>query len=478
MAASILVLSLLLCFASLSSADTSANCTHDDLVGTWKFHMSEDGHDRTLDCSNPGTVVNVITFTLAGHNHAVLQAGNQVGKFNLVYNQGFEVEVGHHTLFAFFAWEQVNDTHSEYWCNKTMYGWAHDNLGNNWACFIAIKQPDQLKLNPDSLINYNGVVKQTPSLSTSHNKVLQTTYTNDDRFIAELNKQQDSWLAGSYPELESMTYEQVLRRSGYGNGPITKSKQPRKLRFTPGNNLPESFDWRNVNGQNFVSPIRNQQSCGSCYAFASMAMLEARVRIATNNTQTPVFSPQEVVSCSQYAQGCEGGFPFLIAGKYAHDFGVVEEHCYPYLGKDTDKCSPMVSNCRRHYVAKYEYVGGYYGGCTPEKMMEDLVAFGPIAVAIEVYPDFQQYKSGIYHHVTSVERKLPVTGYNPFELTNHAVLVVGYGADERTGEKYWIVKNSWGESWGEKGFVRIKRGVDEIAISSLAQQSFPIPELI
>lgn len=83
--------------------------------------------------------------------------------------------------------------------------------------------------------------------------------------------------------------------------------------------------------------------------------------------------------------GCEGGFPYLVSGKYAQDFGVVEEHCYPYLGVDTSTCAPAKSDCTRHYVAKYEYVGGYYGACSEAKMMEDLVAYGPLAVAIEVY---------------------------------------------------------------------------------------------
>lgn len=101
-------------------------------------------------------------------------------------------------------------------------------------------------------------------------------------------------------------------------------------------------------------------------------------------------------------------------------------------------------------------------------MRLNLVKYGPIAVGFQVYQDFMAYKGGIYHH-TFLDDK-----FNPFELTNHAVLVVGYGADPSSGEKFWIVKNSWGNSWGEKGFFRIRRGNDECAIESMAVQSFPI----
>ena len=77
--------------------------------------------------------------------------------------------------------------------------------------------------------------------------------------------------------------------------------------------LPDEFDWRNVDGKNYVSPVRDQATCGSCYAFGTLAMFEARVRILSNDTKTPVFSTQDVVSCSEYSQGCEGGKLLIVA---------------------------------------------------------------------------------------------------------------------------------------------------------------------
>lgn len=104
-------------------------------------------------------------------------------------------------------------------------------------------------------------------------------------------------------------------------------------------------------------------------------------------------------------------------------------------------------------------------------MKLELVLRGPMAVAFEVYSDFMLYKEGIYHHTGLQD------DFNPFELTNHAVLLVGYGTDPESGEKFWIVKNSWGTSWGEDGYFRIRRGTDECAIESIAVSATPIPKL-
>jgi cathepsin C len=197
-----------------------------------------------------------------------------------------------------------------------------------------------------------------------------------------------------------------------------------------------------------------------------MGMDEARLRIASNNTIQTIFSTQDIVECSNYSQGCEGGFPYLVSGKYGEDYGVAEESCNPYTGKD-GKCSTLAS-CKRQYLTRYRYIGGFYGACNEALMRISLVKNGPIAVSFEVYDDFVHYQGGVYHHTFLKDDKN--FKFEPFELTNHVVVIVGYSATD-DGEKFWIVKNSWSNSWGEDGFFRIRRGTDECAIESIAVET-------
>lgn len=287
--------------------------------------------------------------------------------------------------------------------------------------------------------------------------------------IETINLQQKSWKATAYSWMEGMSHDSLMKMRGG-----IKSKIHSRPTVSPASNLvrrqaeflPDSWDWRNVSGVNYVPAVRNQGACGSCYAFSATAMVESRIRVATKNDVAVTLSPQDIVSCSDYSQGCEGGFPYLIGGKYAQDFGMVAEECNPYIGKDST-CSEK--SCSRTFVAKYRYVGGFYGACNEESMKLSLVQSGPMSVSFEVYPDFMHYSSGVYHHSGLLDK------FNPFELTNHAVLLVGYGTDEETKEDYWLVKNSWGTKWGEDGYFRILRGHDECGIESIAVEVTPIP---
>ncbi|XP_038054481.1 dipeptidyl peptidase 1-like isoform X1 [Patiria miniata] len=445
---------LVLAVLPIVLADTPANCTYDDLVGRWVFKVSAGGGDNTLNCTSPGPVDHMVIVDLKFPDVALDVTYGHEGYWTLIYNQGFEVVLNNKKYFAFSKYVKEGEKYKSM-CDETLPGWSHNVVGTDWACYVGTKNQTRNRPRSETLVD-----------------PMKQLYKTDYELINNINSAQNSWTAGVYPEYEKMTVEEMLRRRG-GRASMMASKpspapvteKVRKLAET----LPPSFDWRTINGQNFVSPVRNQGGCGSCYAFGSLAMHEARLRIASNNTKQTVFAPQEVVSCSEYSQGCEGGFPYLIAGKYAEDFGLVEESCSPYVGMDTP-CKK--TTCKRYYGTDYKYVGGFYGGCNEELMRMELVKNGPITVAFEVYPDFEAYKSGIYHHVFAGDRY--GHSFDPFELTNHAVLVVGYGADSTTGEKFWSVKNSWGAGWGEKGYFRIRRGTDECAIESIAVVSFPI----
>jgi cathepsin C len=97
--------------------------------------------------------------------------------------------------------------------------------------------------------------------------------------------------------------------------------------------FPQKFDWRDMNGVNYDSPVRKQGECGSCYAISAITVLESRIRIKTGNKYKPILSPSSVISCSRYNQGCNGGYPYLV-GKHAKEFGFVEEKCQVYDQKD------------------------------------------------------------------------------------------------------------------------------------------------
>lgn len=123
----------------------------------------------------------------------------------------------------------------------------------------------------------------------------------------------------------------------------------------------------------------------------------------------------------------------------------------------------------------YRYVGWFFGNCNEEKMKEEIYRHGPIAVGFEVLDDFRYYKGGIYRH-TGLKSEVNKVG-NGFEVTNHAVTIVGYGHCDKENADYWIVKNSWGDQWGEGGYFRILRGVDEVAIESMGQASYVVQPL-
>jgi len=229
-------------------------------------------------------------------------------------------------------------------------------------------------------------------------------------------------------------------------------------------NLPKTWDWSDANGINYLEPVMDQADCGSCYAASSVRMLTARHKIRQNDTNALPWSINFPLHCSEYNQGCKGGYGFLLS-KWSDDVGLLPATCMRYNTAGSCKLECDLKTVgKRFRAANHRYVGSYYGRANEELIKEELYRNGPLAIGIEPDEDFMYYSDGVYKSSTPKKNS---TGAMEWEQVDHGVLLVGYG--EENGQKYWRIQNSWGPDWGEDGFFRILRGVDESAIESMAE---------
>ena len=201
--------------------------------------------------------------------------------------------------------------------------------------------------------------------------------------------------------------------------------------------LPDSFDWRNDNTVNYVTPVRDQGNCGSCWAFATTGALECYVLRKDNLPgQDKDCAEQILVSCSG-AGSCSGGY-IDRASNYIRDVGLPLETCYPYTqtnGTCKNACSDYQVNT--YFIGSWAYVATL--SPTVDAIKNALYTYGPLVTTMNVYTDFFYYQSGVYSYT-----------YGKLE-GGHAILIIGYN----DADQYFIVKNSWGIGWGEGGFFRI-----------------------
>jgi cathepsin H len=213
---------------------------------------------------------------------------------------------------------------------------------------------------------------------------------------------------------------------------------------------PASWDWRDFG---VVTPVKAQGHCGSCWTFSTVGCLESHYMLAYGQFRN--LSEQQLVDCAGAFDnhGCNGGLPSHAFEYVKYAGGITGEQDYPYVANMSKGCDPNNIN---------PWVGVEGGSVNitagdEGELRDALFQKGPVSVCFQVVAGFRDYTTGVYN--STVCNKTA-------DWVNHAVLAVGYGTDTATTLDYWIVKNSWGATWGDKGFFKIQRGTNTCGIAT------------
>lgn len=283
-------------------------------------------------------------------------------------------------------------------------------------------------------------------LTILKNIVLSAFALSNQEFIQKHNSENHSYIV-SENQFINATYNDEFNQIDHNI--FVSNDNPIVINFTDLYQV--SVDWRD----NYkVSSVKNQGQCGGCWAFSSVGAVESAWAIKHNTLYN--LSEQELIDCSSENHGCEGG-SMELAFQYIIENGLCSNLSYPYTatnGQCNNTCKSLVK------ISNYSDIIP-----NDEQILKYAVQHQPVSVAIQANKrSFQMYQSGIYSD--------PDCG---FEL-DHGVLLVGYGYDKEYDMDYWIIKNSWSKSWGENGYIRIQRNIDDKrGLCGIAMDpSFPI----
>ena len=278
-------------------------------------------------------------------------------------------------------------------------------------------------------------------------KHLENMFNNwieNDKFIENINNANLTWKLG-HNAFSGMNSEEFGEYMGLNNKMVYNSNlfkvsEPTQLDL---NSLPETWDWRS---KGVVSNIRYQGQCGSCWAFSGTSTLESATAIKTGVLND--LSEQQGVDCSTIKEGwkdmgCNGGWYYDLWSYITANGGLTSESCYPYTSGVTTKTGTCQKTCKP--VSGTKVLSQVKVTPYSDSNMLNALYLNPVSVAIEADTKvFQLYKSGIFSD----------TGCGT--TLDHAVVLVGWGSE--LDSDYYILRNSWGTSWGESGYMKLARG--------------------
>lgn len=217
-------------------------------------------------------------------------------------------------------------------------------------------------------------------------------------------------------------------------------------------NAPTYYDWRDHGA---VTPVKDQEQCGSCWAFSATEAVEsAWILAGKGNATTLALAPQQVVDCDTTSDGCGGGEPYSAFAYLIQSGGQEGEKDYPYTGAN-GKCR-FVKNDVVASIHNYKAATSKYSEST---LQTNLLAWGPLSVCVDASA-WQHYQSGVMTHWQCAF----------INLLDHCVQLVGYNSTS-TSSPYWIVRNSWNTDWGVEGYIYLEMGHDTCGIAH--QASWP-----
>ncbi|HAF30325.1 MAG TPA: hypothetical protein DCG75_14885, partial [Bacteroidales bacterium] len=224
-------------------------------------------------------------------------------------------------------------------------------------------------------------------------------------------------------------------------------------KFETSKATPSSFDWRDYNGHSYIGDPRDQGGCGSCYSFGAAAAAEGAYNLATGSydSNTADFSEAYIAWClstispySSHFSGCDGADYEYSELQALVDIGIINESYFPYTDADNQSCPSSASSAPKTKFESWHRVASSDVAAIKTAIM----TYGVVDAAVYVTTSFSNYSGGVWSDSNNS------CSNGAYTTTNHAISLVGWGNDATYGD-YWILRNSWGSSWGEGGYMRI-----------------------